>query len=102
MGLNSKTGEQVILHANERTYHTIIFGLIGTGKSATILIPAMLQDMENMKYYLLSYRKYLMKVDEELEQEFFSTEFERKKKRRELLEQWYNNGYAAELTMVFI
>ena len=66
MGLNSKTGEQVILHANERTYHTIIFGLIGTGKSATILIPAMLQDMENMKYYLLSYRKYLMKVDEEL------------------------------------
>lgn len=98
MGLNSKTGEQVILHANERTYHTIIFGLIGTGKSATILIPAMLQDMENMKYYLLSYRKYLMKVDEELEQEFFSTEFERKKKRRELLEQWYNNGYAAELT----
>lgn len=98
MGLNSKTGEQVILHANERTYHTIIFGLIGTGKSATILIPAMLQDMENMKYYLLSYRKYLTKVDEELEEEFFNTEFERKKKRRELLEQWYNNGYAAELT----
>ena len=43
-------------------------------------------------------RKYLTKVDEELEEEFFNTEFERKKKRRELLEQWYNNGYAAELT----
>ena len=42
----------MILHANERTYHTIIFGLIGTGKSATILIPAMLQDME--KYETLS------------------------------------------------
>lgn len=102
MGLNSKTGEQVILHANERTYHTIIFGLIGTGKSATILIPAMLQDMENMKCYLLSYRKYLMKVDEELEQEFFSTEFERKKKDVNCWSSGITMVMLQSLQMVFI
>lgn len=55
-----------------------------------------------MKYYLLSYRKYLMKVDEELEQEFFSTEFERKKKDVNCWSSGITMVMLQSLQMVFI
>lgn len=98
VGLNSVTGERVIIQPNERTYHTIVFGLIGTGKSATLLIPAILQDMENIKYYLLTYRKFLLGVQHKMDAMTFSSDIEKEEKRRELVEEWYLKGHAAELT----
>lgn len=49
LGVDKKTGKDIILHHDDRFLHLLALGATGTGKTSQILLPMIYQDMQNLQ-----------------------------------------------------
>lgn len=57
LGINKKTKEMVVLPGKDRTLNTLIVGSIGTGKSAALGLPTILQDLHYITKFMNDFPK---------------------------------------------
>lgn len=98
MGIDSINRDDVIMNVDTRQLNTVGFGLIGTGKSASIAEPFILNDLKNMIAYIRNYGRFVEKVKKEIDYKQFISEAEKINELNTKLEEWYTNGLGKNYT----
>lgn len=100
IGKDSKLGIDVILSAAIRTLNSVWLGLIGTGKSASIAKPAIINDSENLVYYIHKYADFVRQSQAKVAAMHLSEEEAEKALDKEL-SRWINEGIGKDYTNGF-
>lgn len=60
--INEKTNKPVVLQEEDRFLHMMIVGATGTGKTSSVLLKMVLQDIKRKKYWLMKVNKEIEKL----------------------------------------
>ena len=100
IGKDSKYGYEIIMSAATRTLNSVWLGLIGTGKSASIAKPIIINDSSNIVYYLRKYADFVRKSKAKVAAMHLS-EKEAERELDEELARWIQEGIGKDLTNGF-